>query len=226
MGGEDEIVLHYFDIRGLGEVSRLILKIGDVPFKDVRYGLDVTFQKKPPFGDDFLNARDQGELFTTNMNRIPCVEVNGETFGQSGVVERYLSRKAGLLGQNDIEAAKIENVVENVKDIKTKFRTEVKNKPEAEKEEAERKWWTETLPEWIEKLDRSIPSSNKGYAVGSTTSYADIVLWDWLTYAFADKQAVDTVIDEKSPKIKAIVEKVAEIPALQKWLKVRPESIF
>ncbi len=41
-----KVKLNYFNVRGLGEVTRLMLAYGNVDFEDVRFGFDTWAEYK------------------------------------------------------------------------------------------------------------------------------------------------------------------------------------
>ena len=122
------------------------------------------------------------------MDRAPVLIINGgqATIGQSRAMEQYVAARCGMIGSNPIEAAQINCIVENVKDIKekwgkvilyiTKFRfflyinfhilgtiSQVRMMggfgASPEKEGAMKKWFDSELQEWFGKLERSIPDN-------------------------------------------------------------------
>ena len=91
-----EYKLHYFDLRGLGELARLVFAAAGKKFEDVRIPMDKWPEWKPkaPFG------------------QVPYLEVidgsNKLTLSQSKAIARYLSRKYGLAGKTEQESALID----------------------------------------------------------------------------------------------------------------------
>ena len=60
-----------------------------------------------------------------NLDRAPVMvvsSVDGTTaeIGQSKAIERYIARRYGLLGANEIEAAQIDAITEHIRDAKEK----------------------------------------------------------------------------------------------------------
>ena len=69
---------------------------------------------------EFDTAKSDGSL-ASNMNRAPVMSVDGIVIGQSRAIEAYAAERSGLFGSSNLERAQIQNVVENVKDIKEKW---------------------------------------------------------------------------------------------------------
>lgn len=66
-----------FAVRGLGEVSRMILHYAKVPFDDVRVQKEEWEKIKP----------------TTKFGQLPVLEVDGVQIAQSYAIARYLARQ-------------------------------------------------------------------------------------------------------------------------------------
>jgi hypothetical protein len=79
VSGTDEanvaMKLEYFDGRGLGEVSRIIMKIAGVEFDDTRYS--IAFPDGKMDAPEFVDLRDKGH-FDSNMGRLPVLHTMGE----------------------------------------------------------------------------------------------------------------------------------------------------
>ena len=116
----EDIKLMYFDARGAAEISRVLLKIGGLRFEDIRFSLQPKAEGKGFETPLFDIAKEDGSL-SANMQRAPVMVVDGVTIGQSRAIEAYVAQKAGLFGSSLLERARIQNIVENVKDIKEKW---------------------------------------------------------------------------------------------------------
>ena len=92
--------LTYFDIRLFAETSRVLFKIADIPFEDVRYPIALVDGK--PVRPEFDVAKAAG-LFP--FGQIPMLEVDGVKLVQSRAIERYIAREAGLFGSNIVEVS-------------------------------------------------------------------------------------------------------------------------
>lgn len=84
------------------------------------------------------------------------------------------------------------------------------------------------LVEWLVKLEKSLPSSAAdGYAVGTTTSYADVTIWQLLRDTFPDADAAISA-EKKSlcTKLPKIADRISKLPAVKNWLAARPKTMF
>jgi len=206
--------LQYFNLKGRAEVSRVMLKIRGIDFEDARFA--------PP---EFATAKASGEL-SVNMDRVPLMTVGDVTFGQSMAIERFVAKRANLIGSNDIEAAQIDCLVEHVRDIKEKYLKIRFIADPAEKETAMAAWYSKELGEWLVKLEKSLPRKRtQGFSVGSAVSYAEVSIWHLLMDYLDDKAAAEAASAE-TPALRAICQTIAALPAVQTWLAERPQTPF
>merc|ERR1711976_60293 len=151
------------------------------------------------------------------FNGLPMLEVDGKKLGQSGSILRYLGKEFGLAGSNSYEAAVIDSIADTVTDIREKPIPFIFEKDEEKKKEGLHKFFSETLPDLLGKLD-AIAAGN-GYFVGSKTSYADTHF-----FAVMDFLCSDAVPEEgrpsldKYPKLKSIHDKVASLSGVSSYL--------
>jgi len=175
-----KLVLKYFDIRGVAETSRILLAIGGEDYDDARYQIDpATFKSI-----DFEAAKAKGDL-KANLNRAPVlVTPDGTTIGQSRAIERYLSKRFNLMGNSPEEEAVIDCIAEHCRDVKDAaarkgFSMFTKDKTEEEKATARTEWFDEDFPSLLGKIEDYLKDigSIDDFSVGTSTSYADVVIW-------------------------------------------------
>ena len=172
------MVLQYFDAKGVIETARVLARVGGLNMEDVRYSIKVKegggFETP-----EFTAAKVSGAL-APNMDRAPLLKIGDDcTIGQSRAIERYIARRCNLYGSSDEEAAVIDCVVENTRDIKDrwgKIRSIGGMGPNDEKTAAIKKWYEEgELAEWLGKLERSLPAAKPAapshFSVGGRLSY-------------------------------------------------------
>ena len=178
--------------------------------------LTCTFFSLALAAPGFGAAKDAGEL-VVNMDRAPVAIIDGKhALGQSKTIERYLARRLGLLGGDEVEAAHIDLVVEHIRDIKDKY---TKAKGEKDKETAVAKYFAETMPEFMGKLEKAVVSTgrNKGPPlIGKSLSHADVSLYVFLLDFFDDKKGAMASISA-CPCLQASVKAVAEHPGVSKY---------
>ena len=220
----------YFNVKGLGEVSRFLFAIAGQEYEDFRYPLEVldmqTYQfKKEEFDEDKSNG-----LLEKSLNKVPFLNVTIKsdleanityTICQSKAIERFLAKQFNLFGDNDIDSALIDSLCECVRDIKDAYQVIKKSE---NKEENLNKWFEETLKEKLEMLEKLL-GERLGFSVGNKLSLSDVVIFYFLTEFFDNKEG--TINSYKNcPKICTIIENLNYNENLNNWLKNRPQTNF
>ena len=181
-GGASQLELKYFDGKGLAETSRLIMAMSGKPYTDTRWKMDMS----KPYGkrcEGFMKAKADGDLLM-NLDRAPLLLVDGTAIAQSKTIERYLARRVGLYGANEVEAAQIDAIGEHIRDMK-----EMHGKA-ADKAVFK----SETLPAFLGKLEK-VAGSTKGCLVGKSLSLADIQLYEVVCEYFPSREAYESTKD-------------------------------
>jgi len=223
-----KLTLKYFDIRGAAETCRVLFALAGQDYDDHRYEIDPTNFDSPTF----LAAKESGEL-RMNLNRAPVlVTPDGVAIGQSKAIERYLSRKFGLMGQSPEDEAVIECIAEHCRDVKDAamrkgFSAFTRNKTDEEKAEARKEWFDTDMPELLGKIEAVVKGTGTdGYAFGTSTSYADVAIWALLRDCQAADRADTAKASEECKALNAIADTIASNEGVSKWLSERPESMF
>uniref|UniRef100_A0A7S0XE51 Glutathione transferase n=1 Tax=Chromulina nebulosa TaxID=96789 RepID=A0A7S0XE51_9STRA len=203
--------LTYFNLRGLAEITRIMFNIAKVPFEDIRL-------EYPP--KEFAELKAAGK-FAANLNRVPILDYNGVQIGQSKAIERFVAKKLGFMGTNDIEEAQVDMMCEHVRDIRIKYNEIRFNKSGEELEAAKKNFIVNDLGVWLEKLENVVPNSI--YSVGDKLSLADINIYLLILDFFTPSEEVEKA-KENCPKLKAIANNVAEVA--KDWLASRPVTMF
>merc|ERR1712215_63191 len=96
--------LFYFNVRGRGEIARLLFKYADVPYTDHR----LPF---PPTGEEWPKLKP-----LSPFEQVPFLEVDGLKIGQSLSIARYLARKFDLMGGTVEDEAVVDMLVMSTSD--------------------------------------------------------------------------------------------------------------
>lgn len=208
--------LQYFNGRGAAEIIRYLFAASGQSYEDYRYNFSFPNFEKPEFDADSA----AGE-FRANMDRLPILTYNGSKLGQSKTIERFLAKKFGLFGADEIEAAQIDAITEHVRDIKQKYNDAKAKKSGDEQNAAKAAFVSDELPKWLDKLQNSVGTN--GFAVGSKLSLADLTLFHLLRDYFDDKDAVNALVADRSTLLTIV--RHAEEP-LKHWLETRPVTPF
>ncbi|XP_022903523.2 uncharacterized protein [Onthophagus taurus] len=200
--------LTYLNGKWLGELIRLLFSFGDVEFEDVRVVYGSTewedLKRNTPFG------------------QVPILEENGKVVCQSTAIARYVAKKVGLMGANDWENLEIDAVVDTINDLRFKMSRYAYEKDEIKKESMKKISMEETLPYYLERLDK-IAKENNGYMVAKKLTWADIALKAILENieVLAGKTPY-----EKYENLITVKNNVDSIPNIKKWIETRPTSDF
>ena len=215
--------LCYFNGRGLAETSRMILAVAGAEYEDFRYPLEVidwaTFNM---VREEFNKDKAEGKL-EKSMGKVPFLVVNDgveTTLFQSKAIERYLARRFGFMGGSDLEAAQIDSLCECIRDFKDAYQPVRKME---NKEEAMQKWFGETLVGKLSDFEKLIGDS--GYAIGSSLTLADFVIYSFLVDFFDDKEGIAFSMRSCS-KLQKLVETVGANEKLSAWRESRPNTPF
>ena len=212
--------LTYFNGRGLAETSRILLAINKVEYEDYRYPINEKWEK-PEFDLDKKNG-----ILKQSLNKLPSLEVidgnKTHVIPQSKAIERYIAKKYNMMGNNDLEAAKIDSICEVVRDIKEAYQT-VRKVEESKKEDAMKEWFTKTIVERLILLNNIVDSET--HCVGNKLSLADVILYCLITQFFTDVESARKAI-QQTPKLNNIVKNVESIKEVQEWINKRPITMF
>ncbi|XP_048739371.2 glutathione S-transferase-like [Ostrea edulis] len=201
-------VFTYFDGRGRGEPARILFAAAGVPFEDRRLQQEEWPALKPK----------------TPGGSLPILEVDGQPVSQSLVIFRHLARTFGLDGENLLDKAKVEEIVEYLIEFKNAgFKMMFAPKDEESQKKAKEELGS-TFDKSCTRVE-NIMSANKstdGWAVGKKMTFADILLFE----AFETAVARDAAVLDKFPKIKACRAKVQALPKIKNYLSKRKETPF
>eukprot|EP00927_Polykrikos_kofoidii_P013411 TRINITY_DN15847_c0_g1_i1.p1 TRINITY_DN15847_c0_g1~~TRINITY_DN15847_c0_g1_i1.p1 ORF type:complete len:250 (+),score=53.32 TRINITY_DN15847_c0_g1_i1:71-751(+) len=221
--------LRYFDARGVIECSRCMFAIAGVPYEDARFGFsfgtpgDFSTIQRP----EFDAAKASGELDAA-LGKVPVLEVDGMKLGQSKAIERYLARELGFMGATPMEAAQIDQHLENIVDFKAAYQKAKGTQGEEEKKAALEKWFAEDMPNNLKLVEKSLPDAGGPWLVGSKLSLADLSYYLFLLSpkGYFDNTEGARAAFQDCPRLKSALEAVDAVPELQAWIKSRPETMF
>nr|QNM80586.1 glutathione S-transferase sigma1 [Daphnia pulex] len=197
--------LYYFNVRGRGELSRLILHYAGVPFDDFRFeGKDwPAFKSKMPFG------------------QVPVLEVDGEKMlAQSHTIARYLARQHGLAGQNDWEQSQADMYVDCIYDLHGAMRTPTWETDPVKQKELFDKVNQDTIQPHLEKVEQHLVKNGGGHLVGQGLTWADIAYYAYFTTPIMTRLGGE--VFSKAPQLKKLIETVGNNPNIKKYVETRP----
>jgi len=205
--------LHYFNIRGKAELARLVFAAAGQDYQDLRYKSPMA----PPDSTITLEWNDETKA-ATPLGQMPVLEVDGQKFCQQSAIARYLAKKFGLMGDDEIQAFKVDMVVETMwPDVAGKF-----TKFFFEKDEEKKAKMQEEALQAMPKLLGNIAKWVEGdFVLGDKLSLADLAIFDVLSNmlaAYPDIQLPDA--------LKQVMDNVKNHSNVKKWLDTRPETKY
>eukprot|EP00931_Biecheleriopsis_adriatica_P101957 TRINITY_DN769_c0_g1_i3.p1 TRINITY_DN769_c0_g1~~TRINITY_DN769_c0_g1_i3.p1 ORF type:complete len:283 (-),score=82.02 TRINITY_DN769_c0_g1_i3:43-846(-) len=208
----------YFDAYGRVETSRMLMVLAGKDYEDFRY--PISFGTPGDFSTikrEEFDADQKAGKFEYGMNMIPVIESGEFRLPQSKAIERYLAKKMGMMGSTLEEEGWVDAINEHVGDIAAAYG----------KKESDDQWFSTGLPTFLAKLETTLPGSS-GFAVGDKTSLADVAIYRLLKdvqppFDASYEKDVTSAIDS-CPKVKAIVDRLQNHEALQKWIAERPKT--
>jgi len=213
---------HYFNLRGRGELSRMLFHLAGVEFEDVRYAITQFGQE----GVDFEPLKTSGKL---PFGQVPCLEIvrsGHSTFvAQSHSIERYLAGLFGFLGSSLEDGATIDSLCEGMTDVVLAYYPANRKKGE-DKGVALNEFYTVTWTKWLALFNNFATHNhehgNEGHFVGSGLSLADVAFFSLLE-SMENPQVVNDHVNQ-FPHLAAIRENVRT--HLGTYIESRPKAPF
>lgn len=193
------------------EVLRVSLFISNTPFEDVRISRE-----------EFINMIKTGYLPNGKrvpFNQLPVIEVDGEIIGQTGAIARYCGKISNLYSNYNINAAKIDQIIDAATDITNLVSQTIREKDAQKKIEDRLLLKNKLLPRWFTYLENILSESTSDWFVENKMTIADIAMWrllGWLISGIID--GIPTTIVDNYPKLKNIHTNVHYHPKVQEWM--------
>ncbi|RUS71653.1 hypothetical protein EGW08_020593 [Elysia chlorotica] len=205
---QQPIKLHYFPLRGRAEVPRLVLHYAKKEFTDNRIAPADwgTLKPKTPFGS------------------LPYLEVGNEAFGQSMAIASYVARESGLYGSNNIDALKIDQILQLREDLIIEEVKVWKEKDPAKNAEMTKNMNENVYPKILGNFEKLVKANQtktgSKYAVGDKLTLADIILFEGTVTACQK----DPSILDKYPAVKSVATLVAGLDGIKQYLANRAKA--
>ncbi|KAJ3127276.1 hypothetical protein HK098_006550 [Nowakowskiella sp. JEL0407] len=195
--------VHYFKLRGRAEVTRIILEYVGAKWENVHPEWPAA-KSITPYGQlPFIEETDE----------------TGKTFAlaQSHAIERYLSKKYGLLGSNDQEAAQIDSVAECFIDILDRLMAWAWAKDGEEKETKKKAYFETQIPSFIQTQEALLEKNgSNGYYFGNKTTLPDLAFV--IAYDRINHQQPGTFSETTSPNLQKLVDRVKSEKVLASFM--------
>jgi len=196
--------LSYFDVRALAEPIRLLFAFQGVEYTDERVQRDnwPAIKDSKPWGN------------------MPVLEEDGKVISQSGAILRYLGKKYGMFGSNDFEAAKIDETIEAMGDLRQACFKVFMEADAAKKAEGQTKLATETFPFYLKRFTTLLEKNGTGYFYGNKLSVADLIVASYLQ--IFSESTPDLFKD--FPTIQKHQTTVFNTKGIKEWVEKRPKT--
>jgi len=206
MSDKTSIKLLYFDAYGRGEVIRMILALSGEEYVDER----VTWKK----------WYEGGVKYTTPFGHCPVLHIGNFQLSDSGAIIRFLSNKYNLNGKNNLEAAKIEMMYQQIRDDWGKlpfFEKDLKVK-----EEKTESIYNDHILPTLKKVDEIAKSNHTKFLVTDEITYADLLL----AHTFCLIEKYKQGLTKQFKNLTVISDRVKSHAVIKKYLEERPYHDF
>ncbi|KAH7702420.1 Nagst-1 protein, partial [Aphelenchoides avenae] len=159
----------------------------------------------------------------TPYGQLPVLEVDGKEIAQSYAICRYLARKHGLAGKDDLEAAQVDSLADFMKDIGTDVRpwfVVALGREDGDKDKLEKDVLLPAVEKAFKKLETVLNNAGSGFLVASGVTWVDFVLAERL-HTF---ELLKPDILKPYPKIKEYLNRVYNLPQTKDYIESRPKS--
>lgn len=203
-------VLSYFNMRGRGEFNRLLFAALGVEYQDHRIERQQWPELRP----------------TMPFHQLPVLEVDGVRICQSSAIGSYLAHTYGIAGKTVVDQARAVMIVECINDVLGKnLRDFIFETDDVKRKEASEKYAAEQVTPALVALEKMLIENKggDGYLVGDDLTWADVKLLAYV--GVLQSMHIDSVLD-KVPKLKALVQRITELPRIKAYLETRPDSPY
>ncbi|XP_037052163.1 glutathione S-transferase-like isoform X2 [Bradysia coprophila] len=204
--------LTYFDTEGIAEPIRLLFAYAEQPFEDVRLPKDDFWPKLRP------EVKSQ---FT--WGTIPVLELSdhpGQMISQSMAIARFLAKRFNLVGDNDFESAKCDELCDALKDYVSTWSGILHETDPAKRAARFQTALTVETPKTFGKLNEILLANGGTWLVGNRLSWTDLLLAH--TNRSLQKHLGDKAdLTAGYPALKAHSENVFNIPTIKAYVDKR-----
>eukprot|EP00301_Raphidiophrys_heterophryoidea_P021325 c5792_g1_i1.p1 GENE.c5792_g1_i1~~c5792_g1_i1.p1 ORF type:complete len:264 (+),score=78.99 c5792_g1_i1:30-794(+) len=170
-----KLKLTYFNLEGLAEKIRVACAIGGVELEDVRMPTHEW----------------QSLKLSSKFGQLPFIELDGEKFGQSNAILRYVGRTTGLYPESPLLALAVDEILELTQDLWSALLPSLlvnTNSALTQEQKAEMikklrtQFAIEELPKTFGFYERQLKNNNTGFFVGNSVTIADVIVYAMLRY--------------------------------------------
>ncbi|KAG2433056.1 hypothetical protein HYH02_012760 [Chlamydomonas schloesseri] len=194
--------IHYFPAPGRAEVSRLCLTLGGIPYEDVHYT-----------GATFAEAKAKFPFAQVPVLEFP----DGKMLAQSGAIDRYTAKLAGLYPEDPLQVAFADQAVFLLNDFTDLF-TSTYSLPLEDKIKARQEILAGKGGEKLKMLEKLVASAGGGYLAGDKLSFADLTLFvSFSTMICGQLDGMPKDLLKDYPALQAFRNKIAAEPGVKAY---------
>ena len=160
-----KLKLSYFDFNGgRGEVARLAMSIGGIPFEDDRIPVASwsTVKQNMP------------------LHAVPVLEIDGQPMTQSNAINRFVGKMADLYPDDALQAARCDEIMDAVEDIVAQV-VRTFGMEDQEVLRAVREALADgPITLYLRKLNEMLVAGSSGYFAGDRLTVADLKVFVWI----------------------------------------------
>lgn len=205
MAANKEIILGYWNIRGFGEPSRLLLQYTGTSFVNKLY----NFGDAPDFKrDEWLNEKNSIGLDFPNL---PYLIDGNLKLTQARTILSHLGRKFHLMGSTEEETSMIELLIDQSNDLRQELNNVCYRAINFEA--VRKKFCDETLPIYLKMFEDFFTRQSKKWSVSDDLTTADFQLFEYLDHCWL----LTNDNWEDYPKVLAYMKAFRELSQLKKY---------
>lgn len=162
----------------------------------------------------------------TPFGQLPILFIDDFEMAQTHAIGRYLSKKFHLYGENDLDALRIDQVLEALNDMLQSTSDWLFFEQDEEKKIEKKEKYFKNLVNKLENLGRFL--GDRKYFLGDNLSYADIAFFAGFEFieliGKGNPEVVETM--EKVPNLMNLYNCIANEPRITIWRKERPQTCY
>jgi len=194
----------YFGVRARAEISKLVMAYSNTDYEFV----GVTFPEWPTVKP------------TIPTGSLPCMEIEGEQFGQGIALQSYLAEKAGIYGDNAMDRLVINQLSCIREDLIVPETQHFLCSDDAQKAEKDKDLVDNVYPKYLKMIDTIVQKKKGPYVLGDKFSLADIVVYE----AFKTLSQNHNELLKPYKAINDLRAKVAGLKGIKEYLAKAPQT--
>lgn len=203
-----KLKLTYFDMHaGRGEVARMALSMGGIPFEDHR----IKFQDWPAAKADTL------------FGAIPVLEVDGQQVAQCNGINRFVGKLTGLYPTDPLQAAFCDEAMDAVEDISAQLVASFSIKDDEEKRRERKRLADGPITFYLTRIQRRLEARGGEFFADGRLTVADLKVHLWIRHLrsgnidYVPKDLADGV----APRLIAHFDRVKADPRVKAYYESR-----